>query len=164
MVSLFFTMALIPWGFQEEESTKVERQYWLTPVKSDAERTADESIKSLLGEANIYAFGDKTPGRRHLKTGDHICFYSAGKGVVAHAHVASRPKRKKSTHRSEQSQWVFQVTDVHLYLEAPIIIDAALRSRLDAFKNSDPGKSWAWFVHATRKITENDFNVLTGSI
>jgi hypothetical protein len=151
-------------GFHEGESTNEERQYWLTPVKSDDERTADESIKSLVGKEKIYAFGDKTPGRRHLNTGDHICFYSAGKGVVAHAQVASRPKRKKYPHRSEQFQWVFQVMDVHLYLEDPIIIDAALRCRLDAFKNCDPGKSWAWFVHATRKITENDFNVLTGSI
>ncbi|RCV63392.1 hypothetical protein C5S53_14145 [Methanophagales archaeon] len=151
-------------GFQEEESSQEERQYWLTPVKSDDERTADESIKDLIGAANIYAFGNKTPGRRHLKTGDYICFYSAGKGVVAHAQVASRPKRKTYPHSLEQSQWVFQVTDVHLYLEDPIIIDAALRSRLDAFKNRDQGKSWAWFVHATRKITENDFNVLTRRI
>ncbi|MEA1999899.1 MAG: hypothetical protein U9N61_11340 [Euryarchaeota archaeon] len=151
-------------AFHEEGSTKVERQYWLTPVKSDGERTADESIKDLIGTANVYAFGDKTPGRRHLKTGDHICFYSASKGVVAHAQVASRPKRKKYPHRSEHSQGVFQVADVQLYLEDPIIVDAALRCRLDAFKNRDPGKSWAWFVHATGKITENDFNVLTGSI
>jgi hypothetical protein len=148
-------------GFYEEESTNVERQYWLTPVKSDAERTADERIKNLIGDEGIYAFGDKTPGRRHIKTGDRICFYSAGKGVVAHAQVASRPKRKKNPLRSEQSQWVFQVTDVHLYLEKPVIIDAALRSRLDAFKDSDKNKSWAWFVHATRKITEDDFKVLT---
>lgn len=151
-------------GYYEEESSIEERQYWLTPVKTDAERTADESIKALVGDASIYALGDKTPGRRHLKTGDLICFYSAGKGVVANAQVASRPKRKSYLHRSEQSQWVFQVTDVHLYLEAPIIIDADLRTRLDAFKNRAPGKSWAWFVHATRKITEHDFNVLTGRI
>jgi hypothetical protein len=148
-------------GFHVEESTNVERLYWLTPVKSDAEHTADENIKNLIGEAKSYAFGDKTPGRRHIKTGDCICFYSAGKGVVAHAQVASRPKRTKNPHHLGQSQWVFQVTDVHLYLEKPVIIDAALRSRLEAFKKSEQNKSWAWFVHATRKVTEDDFKVLT---
>jgi hypothetical protein len=56
------------------------------------------------------------------------------------------------------------VKDVHLYLENPIIIDAALRGQLDAFKESDPNKAWAWFVQATRKTTESDFKVLTGGL
>jgi len=45
--------------------------------------------------------------------------------------------------------------------ENPVVIDAALRSKLDAFKKSDPNKAWAWFVQATRKITEHDFKILT---
>jgi hypothetical protein len=47
-------------------------------------------------------------------------------------------------------------------LENPVVIDVALRSKLDAFKNRELNKAWAWFVQATRKITENDFKVLTG--
>nr|QNO54515.1 hypothetical protein LPKEAICH_00005 [Methanosarcinales archaeon ANME-1 ERB7] len=77
------------------EITEVERQYWLTPVKSDEEQTADECIQSL---------------------------------------------------------------------ENPIVIDATLRSQLNAFKNRELNKSWAWFVQATRRITEHDFKVLTGGL
>jgi len=149
---------------EEEEIIEVERQYWLTPVKSDEKQTADECIKTLVGEEKIYAFGERTPGRRHLKPGDYICFYSTGKGVVSHAQIASRPERKEhpKVRYSERYPWVFRVKDAHLYFENPIIINAALRSELDAFKKSDPNKAWAWFVQATRKITENDFKVLTG--
>jgi hypothetical protein len=147
----------------EEEITEVvERSYWLTPVKSDEEETADECIQCLVGEEKIYAFGERTPGRRHLKPGDYICFYSAGKGVVAHAQIASQPEHKRHprVRHSEQYPWVFRVKNVHLYLENPIVIDAALRGKLDAFKKSDPNKAWSWFVQATRKISEHDFKIL----
>jgi hypothetical protein len=149
---------------EEEEITEVvERSYWLTPVKSDEEETADECIQCLVGEEKIYAFGERTPGRRHIKPGDYICFYSAGKGVVAHAQIASQPEHKKHprVRHSERYPWVFRVKNVHLYLENPIVIDAALRGKLDAFKKSDLNKAWAWFVQATRKITEHDFKILT---
>ena len=148
----------------KEEITEVpERSYWLTPVKSDEDETADECIQHLVGEEKIYAFGERTPGRRHIKPGDYICFYSAGKGVVAHAQIASQPEHKKHprVRHSERYPWVFSVKNVHLYLENPVVIDAALRSKLDAFKKSDPNKAWAWFVQATRKITEHDFKILT---
>lgn len=77
-----------------EKEMAVERQYWLTPVRSDEEQTADEVIESLVGKEHIYAFGERTPGRRNIKHGDFICFYSSGKGVVAHAQVASKPEYK----------------------------------------------------------------------
>lgn len=146
------------------EITGMERQYWLTPVKSDEEQTADECIQSLVGEEKIYAFGERTPGRRHLKPGDYICFYSTGKGVVAHAQSDSLPEHKEhpKVHHSERYPWIFHVKEAYLYLENPIVIDATLRSQLDAFKNRELNKSWAWFVQATRRITEHDFKVLTG--
>ncbi len=151
---------------EEIEEAETERQYWLTPVKSDEEQTADECIQSLVGEEKIYAFGERTPGRRRLKQGDYVCFYSAGKGVVAHAQIASRPERKEhpKVHHPERYPWVFRVKDVHLYLEKPVVIDAALRGKLEVFKNRDQNKTWAWFVQATRKITEHDFKVLTGGL
>ena len=151
---------------EKVEITELERQYWLTPVKSDEEQTADECIQSLVGEEKIYAFGERTPGRRHLKPGDYICFYSTGKGVVAHAQSDSLPERKEhpKVHHSERYPWIFHVKEAYLYLENPIVIDATLRSQLDAFKNRELNKSWAWFVQATRRITEHDFKVLTGGL
>jgi len=140
-----------------------EGAYWLSPVKPHEERSAEECIRTLVGEERIYAFGERTPGRKHLKPGDWICFYATGKGVVAHARVASAPEKKphpKVLH-SEKYPWVFRVDKAELYLDQPVIIDAPARSRLDAFQGRDPNAPWAWFVQATRKITKNDFEILT---
>jgi hypothetical protein len=146
-----------------EPLTEGEVAYWLTPVKSYPEEAAEECIRILVGEERIYAFGERTPGRKHLKPGDWICFYASGTGVVAHAKVVSSPE-KKPHHRirdPERYPWVFRLKEADLHLDEPVVIDAAVRSRLDAFQGRDLNKSWAWFVQATRKITGHDFNILT---
>lgn len=145
-----------------EPSIESEAAYWLTPVKSDEEGTAEEVIQTLVGQEKIYAFGERTPGRKHLKTGDWICFFASGKGVVAHAKVISPPEKKphRKVRYPDKYPWVFRLDNVALYLEKPIVIDVALRGNLDAFKDRDPDKSWAWFVQATRKVTEHDFRIL----
>lgn len=38
----------------------------------------------------------------------------------------------------------FQLTETHLFLDQPIVIDAALRSKLDAFAGRAPSKVWSW--------------------
>jgi len=141
-----------------------EAAYWLTPVKADDIQTAEEIIESLVDKEGIYAFGERTPGRKHIKPGDGICFYATGNGVIAHGKVASYPEKKPNptVHDPERYPWVFKLEDVKIYLESQIVIDAALRAKLDAFEGRDPNISWAWFVQATRKISAHDFEMLTG--
>jgi hypothetical protein len=145
------------------ETKTGESNYWLTPVKSQEEQTAEEGIKTLVGQEKVYAFGERTPGRTHLKPGDWICFYATGIGVIAHAKVSSKPKRQPHprVRNSEKYPWVFAITNTNLYVETPVIIDAALRSQLEAFNGRDLTKSWAWFVQTTRQITKQDFDLLT---
>lgn len=140
-----------------------DANYWLTPVKGDDMQTAEEVLQTLLGEESIYAFGEKTPGRKRLKVGDRMCYYAAGKGVVAHAKVGSVPQKHlhPKVRHSDKYPWVFKVEDVELYLDEPIPVDAEMRSHLDAFKGRDPNKAWAWFVQATSRLTEQDFHALT---
>ena len=73
------------------ETTK-ETNYWMTPVRDEENETAEETIKKLVANEKIYAFGERTPGRKTIKPGDKICFYEAAKGVVAHAEVVTKPK------------------------------------------------------------------------
>lgn len=143
-----------------------EVTYWITPVKSDEEQTAEEVISSLVGKGYMYAISERTPGRKHIKPGDWMCFYATTKGVVAHAKVISKPEKKlhQAVRDTEKYNWVFSLEKPELYLDKPIIIDTSLRNRLDEFRGRDPNKSWAWFVQATRLITEHDFRVLTGQI
>ena len=140
-----------------------EASYWLTPVRSDDEGTAEDTISTLVEKKHMYAFGERTPGRRHIKPGDWICFYATTKGVVAHARIVSVPRNElhPSVRHADRYPWIFDLKDERLYLDDPIIIDAALRATLDAFKGKDANKNWAWYVQATNKISKHDFNILT---
>lgn len=146
-----------------EPSIEEGISYWLTPVRAEEEQTAEEVIETLVGQERIYAFGERTPGRKHLKPGDWICFYATTKGVVAHAKVISSPQKARhpKIRHAEMCPWVFRLDNVQLYLDKPVIIDAALRSNLDAFEGRDRDKAWAWFVQATRRISAHDFDILT---
>lgn len=140
----------------------VEVAYWLTPVTADDAQTAEEVIQNLVGQEHIYAFGDKTPGRKTLKPGDWICFYATGTGVVAHARVVSRPEKKanRHIHHPDKYPWVFRVQDAVLHMDCPTVIDPALRGQLDAFRGRNPGASWAWFVQGTHRLSRRDFDLL----
>jgi hypothetical protein len=140
-----------------------EPTYWLTPVKDYEGETAEECIESLVGEHKMYAFGEGTPGRKRLKLADHICFYATGRGIVADAEVVSLPERKpdRRVRHSTEFPFTFRLRNCKLYVQKPVVLDAALRMQLDAFKNRDPGGPWAWFVQATHRITERDFKLLT---
>ena len=139
------------------------RTHWLSPVKGSKEETAEECIRRLVGEERIYAFGERTPGRKRLRPGDWICFYATGKGVVAHGQIIAAPERKlhPKVRQPERYPWVFGLRATKLYLEEPVVIDAATRARLDAFVGREPGRAWAWFVQSTKEITDHDFRVLT---
>jgi len=144
--------------------TPTAANYLITPTRSEDEVPAEDKIKDLVGKEQVYAFGDRTPGRRDLKPGDWICFYATTTGVVAHARVVSTPERKRhpGLRNPERYPWVFRLSDVKVYTENPVVVDAELRSRLDAFKGRTPGKQWAWFVQATHVVTQRDFLILTG--
>lgn len=138
--------------------------YWLTPVTDDEKQNAEEVIQTLVGQEHMYAFGDKTPGRKHLKPGDWICFYATGTGVIGHARVASAPERKPhpKVRLPEKYPWVFRVESAELYAKKPVVIDSALRSTLEVFQGKNSNSPWAWLVQATRKVSAHDFAMLTG--
>jgi hypothetical protein len=135
----------------------------MTPVSDDEDASADDTIRTILKEG-WYVFGDRTPGRKRLGVGDRLCFYRSGGGVVAEATVASAPEHKALTivRHPEKYPWAFRVKDVRFFFEKPVVIDAGLRSRLDAFHGRDPNKAWAWFVQATRIVSGHDFEILVG--
>ncbi len=140
--------------------------YLVTPVKDEPGATVRETLESLLGQG-VYVFGDRTAGRAQIQAGDRICFYSSGVGVVADAEITSAAERRGVHFAKDAAKfpWAFSVEDVRYYFDAPVVIDAALRSRLDAFvkHGHDPTGSWSWLVQGTRYVTAHDFEVLTRS-
>jgi len=141
-----------------------DNSYWLKPLRADDMWTAEKVIETYVGQERIYAFSDRSPGKTQMKLGDWICFYASGKGVVAHAKVVSAPEKRSDSpiRNPETYPWVFDLTDISLYFDSPVMIDDSLRRRLNAFKGKDLKKRWAWFVQATNKITMHDFDILTG--
>jgi hypothetical protein len=146
----------------EVKTENVARAYLMTPVADTEKRTAEQTIRTLL-DSGWYVFGERTPGRKPLKTGDLICFFSSGIGVVAHAEVASAPEKKTiaGVQDPDRFPWAFKVKDVHYYLDKPVVIDAALRANLDAFKKANAEAPWGWFVASTKILSEHDFTLLT---
>jgi hypothetical protein len=129
----------------------------------EADKPAEKVIRSLLDQ-KVYVFGDRTPGRKLLKPDDRICIYQTQVGVVAEATVARALERKvvKFLGDPERFPWSFKVKDVRYFFDKPIVIDAAMRRRLDAFKGRDPEKAWGWFVISARAVTPADFERLVG--
>jgi hypothetical protein len=135
------------------------RRFWLTPLSGDEVRSGEETLRSLL-DRGIYGIGRRTPGRKSIKPRDLICFYLVGKGIVAHARVASRPERRPDL-TSAFYPLVLRVDDVHLYFDSPVLLNHIRLVQLDAFERRGPIRNWGWFVTATHSVTEHDFEVLT---
>src|SRR5262249_22569451 len=136
--------------------------FMLTAISGSGEGTDLIALQDLLGRG-VYAFGERTPGRRLLAAGDRIAFYQSGIGVIAEATVDSRPERKRSSfiHDPIASPWVFRAKQVLYFAENPVAIDTPLRARLDAFQGRDPKRRWAWLVQTARIVTEHAFRLLT---
>jgi len=135
--------------------------YWLTPVKAHADKAPEKVVRDLVINRHVYAFHRQTQVRNSVKSGDWMCFYASGLGVVAHARVASEIENKVHRGVPREYSWTFRLEEVHAYIDDPMVLDFAVRQELDAFRGRDLTKHWAWFVLTTRKITDNDFNLLT---
>lgn len=147
-----------------ERMSTESTMFLLTPVAAENGVSAEETIRSLL-EQGVYVFGDRTPGRKDLKSGDQIAFYESGNGVVASAEVASIAQKRevKFAKNPDRFPWAFDVRKVRYFFDQPVTIDAALRSQLEAFSGRDPEGAWGWFVQSTRKVGAHDFDILTRS-
>jgi hypothetical protein len=142
-----------------------QRHHFLIPCADNPDETARDTIENLVGKHSMWVFGQKTPNRTKVKPGDRVAFYQGSVGVVATAEVATAPEDKPMPDIVKDPmkyRWTFQLKKTHLFLDEPVVIDAAMRANLDEFAGREPGKMWAWFVFATRMITEHDFQLLTG--
>jgi len=144
----------------------LERQasYWISPVKDMDSESALECVQRLVGRHQIYALSSGSHARTSIQVGDWICFYASGTGVVAHAQVASAPEQepRPEIRDPEGYPWTFPLAKVSLYVDRPVVFDAVLRARLEAFQGRDPTAPWSWIVLGTRQLNRHDFMVVTG--
>jgi len=144
-------------------SIEENANYWLIPV-----READ-SIKRLVIEGKIWAYGINTPGRFLIKPKDWTCFHLSKYGIVAHAQIMTHPKKMIHPKVKDPVQypWVFSLGNISVYLQDPIKVSENIRRQLDAFTKDDPVSKanvidhWGWFVLNNKQISMHDFKILT---
>jgi hypothetical protein len=139
--------------------------YYMAVAADIPEETARETIENLVGKVGVWGFAKNTPHRSRLKPGDKIAFYQSAAGVVATATVKTAPRDNPLPgimKIPEKYSWTFELKDIQLFFDQPIVIDSAMRAALDAFTGKDPNKAWSWFVFANRALTQHDYHLLTG--
>jgi hypothetical protein len=144
------------------EETPFGGSYWLTPVADDEDtgESAEQIVDTLVVQRNSYAFAETTPNKGYLRPGDHLCFYASGRGVVAHATIASGAEKRPGA-VSDSYPWVISTKDPKFYPKDPVVVDLDLRRRLNVFQSRNPAGAWGWFVVTMRAIDKHDFELLT---
>lgn len=140
------------------EKSNSNQSYWITPVGGDEINSGEDIVKSSLTVKGFYGLGKRTPGRKGMKTGDWLCFYVTGKGVVAHARLAVAPMFEPGL--SPLYPFVLHLEKAQLYLQKPKSLELRTRARLDAFRSRSL-KDWGWFVTTTHRLSKHDFELLT---
>ena len=112
------------------------------PVRDKEEASAETTIRRSLLDQGWYVLAETTPGRTFIKAGDRICFYVRGVGVVAEATATTSVTERHVAfaRRHGAYPFAFGVGRVRDFFKQPIVIDATLRSRLEAFVDRDPGR------------------------
>jgi hypothetical protein len=140
---------------------------WIVPAGKAEGFTAREHLEHWLGR-EFWGFGESTAGRKSMKIGDRLCFYAAGEGVVVAYATLSGPTTAQvgpdewpGPNGYEPGAYKLPLADV-TWLDEPIELTAALRSKLDAYQGKGPNANWSWLVQTTHRISESDFLRLTG--
>src|SRR5262245_38891010 len=63
--------------------------YWMASVPPDYATTPEEFLELVVARRHVFGVTDRGTVVGTVRTGDGICFYLPGKGVVGHAWVAS---------------------------------------------------------------------------
>ena len=122
-------------------------------------QTGLDVLKELLG-LGLWGVRTKAGLRTVLKPGDRCCFYAAGNGVVAEAEVAGPPASEPNA----DGYFPVPLANVR-WFAVSIVLDAALRGKLEAFAGKDPEGVWSWSAQGSiRRLTTHDYSLLTGKI
>lgn len=142
--------------------------YWVLPAGKRDGKSSEFILRAWLCH-NMWGMHKSTAGRKHLRAGDHVCFYAAKVGVVATAEVAGTADKVLSLSElpeedAKHTEPIYKVplTNVR-WLPEPIPFDESLRSQLDVFRERSPSAPWSWFIQSTSKVSEHDFRLLTRS-
>ena len=140
-------------------------KYYLLPAADSEDGTPVLENLHLWLDQGMWGLGERTGYRKSFRPGDRLCFYAVRIGVVVECRVASSAyalEPSKSPKPDLAVPYGIQLEDVRWFDDEPVPLTTEVRAELTAFQGRDLTKGWAWFVQGTSKLTQEDFELLTG--
>jgi hypothetical protein len=107
--------------------------YWMASVLPEYGTTPEEFLEVVVARRHVFGVTDRGTIVGTVRTGDGLCFYLPGKGVVGHAWVASIVADGASDLRdARRFRQVLRLDRLSLHLAAPRALDAETELRLRA--------------------------------
>ena len=107
-----------------------ETSYWIATIGQDHATRPEDFLELVVLRRQVLGIVDSAAGRSMASSGDWVCFYVAGKGVVGHARVSSLRAGAGGLRDAHRFRQLLQVDEVKLNLGAPVPLDSETQLRL----------------------------------
>jgi hypothetical protein len=106
--------------------------YWMASVPPDYATTPEEFLEVVVAKRHVFGVTDRGTVVGTVRTGDGICFYLPGKGVVGHAWVTSIADGASDLRDARRFRQVLRLDRLSLHLARPTTLDVETELRLRA--------------------------------
>lgn len=104
--------------------------YWLATVTPDYATTPEQLLELVVSRRHIFGVADAGTAPETARSGDWICFYIPGKGVVGRARVLSLASSATGVRDAHRFRQLLHLDDLELHLHTPIALDFETQLRL----------------------------------
>jgi len=114
-----------------ESAALDEPKCGLATVVADHATGPEEFLQQVVAKRQVFGIADDEHGATG-GTGDRICFYIPGKGVVGHARVAARTASGVGLRDAHRFRQIVRLDEIELHVSAPVTPDSESQLRLRA--------------------------------
>ena len=111
-------------------SAAEETSYWIATVTPDYATTPEQLLELVVGRRHIFGVADRGSPPESARSGDWICFYIPGKGVVGRARVLSPATGNAGVRDAHRFRQLLHLEDLELHLHTPVALDFETQLRL----------------------------------
>ena len=104
----------------------------MASVPPDYATTPEEFLEVVVARRHVFGVTDRGTVVGTVRTGDGICFYLPGKGVVGHAWVASITDGTNDLRDARRFRQVLRLDRLSLHIARPTSLDIETELRLRA--------------------------------
>jgi hypothetical protein len=135
-----------------------ETSYWIATVTPDYATTPEQLLELVVSRRHIFGVADGGNAPATARSGDWICFYIPGKGVVGRARVLSPAASSAGVRDAHRFKQLLHLENLELHLHAPIPVDFETQLRL---RTAAAGATRQ--TQTLVKISQSSFMAMTGN-